>query len=76
MNSKQSTVDRPVYLRLWQIIGGKRRGSTAPIIEVSRATLWRWVAEGKFPAPVKLSEGITAWRSSDVEAWMASKEAQ
>jgi len=36
---------------------------------VSRATIWRWVANGKFPKPVKLSEGCTRWRLSDVEAF-------
>jgi prophage regulatory protein len=29
----------------------------------SRATLWRMTREGKFPSPVKLSEGITAWEN-------------
>jgi len=35
----------------------------------SHATLWRKVAEESFPAPVKLSERITAWRVEDVCAW-------
>lgn len=36
---------------------------------ISVATLWRWVAQGKFPAPVRLSPGVTAWASDAVEAW-------
>jgi predicted DNA-binding transcriptional regulator AlpA len=34
--------------------------------------LQRGVKAGKFPAPVKLSERITAWRLDDVNAWLAS----
>lgn len=41
-------------------------------VPVSRSTIWRWVKVGKFPAPVKLSERITAWRLDDVDAWLAS----
>jgi predicted DNA-binding transcriptional regulator AlpA len=31
---------------------------------------------GKFPSPVKLSAGITAWRIEDIEAWEAARFAQ
>jgi predicted DNA-binding transcriptional regulator AlpA len=40
------------------------------IIPFSPATLWRKVAAGEFPAPVKLSAGVTAWRVEEVRAWM------
>jgi predicted DNA-binding transcriptional regulator AlpA len=40
-------------------------------IPFSHATLWRTVKSHQFPAPVKLSEGITAWRVEDVRAWIA-----
>lgn len=39
-------------------------------IPFSPATLWRKVKDGTFPAPVKLSERVTAWRVEDVRAWM------
>ena len=35
----------------------------------SAATLWRLVNAGKFPKPVKVTDQITAWRVSDVQAW-------
>lgn len=41
--------------------------------EISRNTLWRWVRNKSFPAPVKLSPGCTRWRLSDVEAWESTK---
>lgn len=33
---------------------------------VSRSELWNRVREGRFPAPVKLSRKIAAWRSQDI----------
>lgn len=35
---------------------------------VSRAHWWSKVAAGEYPQPVKLSKGITAWRSDEIEA--------
>ena len=55
------------YLRQSQLI--------PVIVPFSSATLWRKVKSGEFPAPVKLSERITAWRVEDVRAWMSSRSA-
>jgi prophage regulatory protein len=38
-------------------------------IQIGHATLWDWVAKQKFPAPTKLSSGVTAWKRSDLVAW-------
>lgn len=40
------------------------------VLPFSSPTLWRKVVAGKFPAPVKLSAQVTAWRVSDVRAWL------
>jgi prophage regulatory protein len=40
------------------------------ILPVSSATLWRMVKDGRFPKPVKLSAGVTAWRAADVQQWL------
>lgn len=45
------------------------------IIPFSSATLWRKVKTKEFPAPVKLSERVTAWKVEDVRAWMQEREA-
>lgn len=42
--------------------------------EVSRATIWRWTKEKKFPQPVKLSPGCTRWKLSDLQAWEGAKQ--
>lgn len=40
-------------------------------LPVSPATVWRWVREGRFPKPFKLSDRVTVWNVSDVEAFVA-----
>lgn len=45
-------------------------------IPFSPATLWRKVKDGTFPAPVKLSERITAWRAEDIHDWMKSRSGE
>lgn len=46
------------------------------IIPFSAATLWRMVAANRFPAPVKLSPGVTAWKAEEVRAWIEAKGQQ
>lgn len=38
----------------------------------SRSSLYRDVAAGTFPAPVKIGQRSVAWRSTDIESWLAS----
>ena len=53
----------------------KKPNNPAPVIPVSPSTLWRWVRLGQFPAPIRLSEKITAWRVGDIRAWLQSQAA-
>ncbi len=39
-------------------------------VPVGRSTLWLWVRDGRFPKPIKLGPMTTAWRASDVAAWL------
>lgn len=41
---------------------------------IHRATPWRWVQNGKLPAPIKIN-GSTRWKVSDIEAFEAEQEA-
>lgn len=51
--------------------GFVRQAALIPaIVPFSPATLWRKVNSKDFPAPVKLSERITAWRVEDVRDWL------
>ncbi|WP_395029726.1 helix-turn-helix transcriptional regulator [Alcaligenes aquatilis] len=40
----------------------------------SVASVWRWSKKGTFPAPVKLSERVTAWAVADLQAWEAERK--
>ena len=40
-------------------------------VPVSPATVWRWVAEGKFPKPFKLGANVTVWDMDAVDSWIA-----
>lgn len=35
-------------------------------IGVSKSTIWSWVAQGRFPQPVRLGQRVTAWREEDI----------
>ena len=53
--------------------GVKRaRAGRRGLLPFSDSTLWRKVVAHEFPAPVKLSDRVTAWRVEDVRAWMQS----
>jgi predicted DNA-binding transcriptional regulator AlpA len=44
------------------------------LLPVSRATLWRWIKDGKFPQPFKLGENTTCWDAGEVDAWLTSRK--
>ena len=46
----------------------------AHLIGCSRSWPWKLTAEGRFPAPVRLSARCTRWRLSAVRAWMADPQ--
>ncbi|NMM13577.1 MAG: AlpA family phage regulatory protein [Rhodoferax sp.] len=61
------------FIREAQLVQSpKRPGIPAPL-PFSAPTLWRNVKAGTFPAPLKLSQRVTAWRVGDIRAWMASQ---
>jgi prophage regulatory protein len=43
------------------------------VVPFSAATLWRKVKEGTFPAPVKLSDRVTAWEVRAVREFLDGK---
>jgi predicted DNA-binding transcriptional regulator AlpA len=40
------------------------------IVPFSPATLWRKVKDGSFPAPIRISSQIIAWRLGDIRLWL------
>ncbi|MDF2810796.1 MAG: AlpA family phage regulatory protein [Microvirga sp.] len=55
------------FVRLSQFLG---RGRVLPI---GRSTWWAGVKSGKYPKPVKLSPGITAWPVDTIRALIREK---
>ncbi len=52
-----------------------RQSELLKALPFSPATLWRKVADGSFPAPVKLGPRITAWDVNRVLRWTAERTA-
>ena len=50
--------------------GMSRASQLLPFLPFGITTLWAWSRDGRFPAPVKLSPTMTAWRNADVLAWL------
>jgi predicted DNA-binding transcriptional regulator AlpA len=56
-------------------VGFVREARLLVFLPFSHSTLWRRVAAGSFPMPVKLSERITAWRVEDIRTWIEAQGA-
>lgn len=50
--------------------GYSRARQILPHLPFSESTLWKWSRDGRFPAPVKISPTVTAWRNADVLDWL------
>lgn len=48
----------------------RQAGLIPDVVPFSPATLWRKVKSKDFPAPVKLSTRITAWRVQEIREWL------
>jgi len=44
-------------------------GEVKRLTSLSRATIYRFMAAGRFPKPVRLSSGRVAWRASHIQVW-------
>jgi predicted DNA-binding transcriptional regulator AlpA len=53
-----------------------RVSRVAELLGVHPMSVWRWVRRGEFPRPIKLAPHVTAWRASDVAAWLDEKRGE
>lgn len=58
------------YIRASRLVIDPKRPDVPAPVPFSAPTLWRKVKAKTFPAPVKLSERVTAWRVGDVREWL------
>lgn len=61
------------FVRQSQLVPSPKRPEYPAPLPFSAPTLWRKVAAGTFPKPVKLSERVTAWNVGSIRAWMAAQ---
>ena len=40
---------------------------------LGRSTIYRWMAEGRFPRPVRLSARVVRWVEAEVDAWTGKR---
>lgn len=50
-----------------------RLPSVLKLTGLGRSTIYRWIADGSFPAPVRLGPRAVAWRWSDLDRWAQSR---
>lgn len=52
-----------------------KQPTVSAIVGLSSASIYRKIAAGDFPAPVRLGTRCTRWRAGDVTAWLARQAA-
>jgi predicted DNA-binding transcriptional regulator AlpA len=60
------------FIRESQLVYNPKRPEFPALLPFSAATLWRKVAAGTFPRPIKLSTRVTAWRVAEVRRFLQS----
>lgn len=58
------------FVRESQLVCNPKRPEFPAPLPFSAATLWRKVADGTFPKPIKLSRRVTAWRVSEIRTFL------
>jgi prophage regulatory protein len=43
------------------------------LIPISKSTWWSGVRQGRYPTPVKLGPGITAWRADEIRNFIEAQ---
>jgi prophage regulatory protein len=77
----------PEYSAAWYNVSTSQKNITASVDErllstrellerlpLNRATVWRMVREGRFPAPVQIAASRIGWRWSAVLNWITERE--
>lgn len=45
-------------------------------VGLGRSTIYRWMADGKFPKPAQLGGYAVAWAEEDISAWIEERMAK
>lgn len=52
-----------------------RRHDVEAATSLSCSAIYAMMDEGKFPRPVRVGKRAVAWKKSEIEEWMATREA-
>ena len=52
-----------------------RRTAVQTITGLSRSSLYAAIKDGTFPSPLKIGKRAVAWRTSDINTWIANQTA-
>ena len=68
-------MSNPRFYRARDLVGtaATRKQGERGILPFSPALLWLKVKAGEFPAPVKLSAGVSAFPADAVDAWIRER---
>jgi predicted DNA-binding transcriptional regulator AlpA len=58
------------YIRISDLATTAEKNGRLP---VSPATIWRWIREGRFPAPFKLGKNVTVWDADVIDQFLAAQ---
>ena len=50
-----------------------RRRDVSKKLGISKTQIYRLISRREFPAPRKLSERVSVWDESEIDAWLAEK---
>jgi prophage regulatory protein len=70
MSQASHTADRPVAAPTFATPAFFRMVDVVRITALSRATVYRRIAEGRFPPPVHLGGRACGWPPSDLQRWI------
>jgi prophage regulatory protein len=46
----------------------------ADLLRIGKRSVWRWLREGKLPAPLRYARNCVRWRASDIQKFVARQQ--
>ena len=71
-STKNTQAETIVVSNLLPLQGMSRARDILPFLPFGRTTLHEWSKDGRFPASIKLSPTMVAWRNAEVLEWLNS----
>ena len=62
---QQHLISQTGFLRVWQIVGDRKRGA-APLIPISHSAWWQGIREGKYPKGILLGPRTRVWTAESI----------